>query len=150
MKRWGVRKLYNPPLSQKLDKVNNNKSKQWLPSFIEILNHCKTCQVMEIIQSLHRYASHPLWVWRGKTLYCQTNNQIVNNFIITTRACNVYVKKTMLTGDAFINDISHLAKVWHHLHNNFNHDKNLWSNLTPMEHHHMKSPNSTIRTQLGY
>jgi hypothetical protein len=56
----------------------------------------------------------------------------------------------MLTGDAFISDIRHLARARHHLHRNFIHDKNLQSNLTTMKHHHMKSPDSAIRTQLGY
>ncbi len=41
----------------------------------------------------------------------ETDNQIVNNFIIAIRTCNVYVTETMLTRDAFINDINHLAKT---------------------------------------
>jgi len=39
------------------------------------------------------------------------DNKIVNNFIIATRVGNVYVRETMLIGDAFINDINHLAKA---------------------------------------
>jgi hypothetical protein len=31
----------------------------------------------------------------------------------------------MFIGDAFINDISHRARAWHHLQRNFIHDNNL-------------------------
>ncbi len=55
----------------------------------------------------------------------------------------------MLTKDAFINDINHLGRTQHHLHCNFIHDKNLQSNFTTINYHHMKSPNFALRTQLG-
>jgi hypothetical protein len=48
---------------------------------------------------------------REKHSMTETDNQIVNNFIIAIRTCNVYVTETMLTRDAFINDINHLAKT---------------------------------------
>ncbi len=56
----------------------------------------------------------------------------------------------MLTKYAFINDINHLIRTRHHLHHNFIHDKNLQSNLTTMKHHHMKSLNSALISQVGY
>jgi hypothetical protein len=53
-----------------------------------------------------------LFEYRGeKHSIAKTDNQIVNSFIIATRAGNVYVKETMFTGDAFLSDISHLAKA---------------------------------------
>jgi hypothetical protein len=55
---------------------------------------------------------HILFEYRGeKHFITKTDNRIVNGFIIATRACNVYVKETMLTRDTFINDINHLAKA---------------------------------------
>jgi len=62
---------------------------------------------------------------RAKHYVARTNNQIVDYFIIATRANNVYVREIMLIGDAFINDINHCARAQHHLHRNFIHDKNL-------------------------
>jgi hypothetical protein len=47
----------------------------------------------------------------AKHYIARTNNQIVDGFIIATKACNVYVKETMFIGDAFINDISHRARA---------------------------------------
>jgi hypothetical protein len=87
---------------------------------------------------------------RAKHSIVRIDNQIINDFSIETRACNVYIRETMFTKDAFINDINHLARTRHHLHHNFIHDKNLQSNLTTMKHHHMKSPNFLVITQLGY
>jgi len=102
--------------------------------------------------SIHCTGTHHIFFeYRGaKHSVARTDNQIVDGFLIATRAGHVYVRETMLTGDAFISDISHLARARHHLHRNFIHDKNLQSNLTTMKHHHMKSPDSAIRTQLGY
>jgi len=86
----------------------------------------------------------------AKHSIARTDNHIIDNFNIETRASNVYIRKTMLTKDAFIDDISHLARTRHHFHCNFIHDKNLQSNLTTMKHHHMKSFNFAFITQLGY
>jgi hypothetical protein len=94
---------------------------------------------------------HILFEYKGAKHYvAKTDNQIVDGFIITTRADNVYVKETMFIGDAFISDISHRARARHHLHHNFNHDKNLQSNLTTMKHHHMKFLDFAFRIKLGY
>jgi hypothetical protein len=46
-----------------------------------------------------------------KHFVAKIDNQIVDIFSIATRTDNVYVKETMLTGDAFINDICHLARA---------------------------------------
>jgi hypothetical protein len=68
---------------------------------------------------------HILFEYRGaKHSIVRIDNHIIDNFNIETRASNVYIKKTMLTKDAFINDISHLVRTQHHFHRNFIHDKN--------------------------
>ncbi len=69
---------------------------------------------------------------RAKHFVARIDNWILDNFNIATRACNLYVKKTMLIGDVFMNDINHLARTQHR---SFIHDKNLQSNLPTMKHH---------------
>jgi hypothetical protein len=51
---------------------------------------------------MHRGAKHSV---------ARIDDQTVDGFIIATRTGNVYVRETMLTGDAFISDISHLART---------------------------------------
>jgi len=94
---------------------------------------------------------HILFEYIGAKHYiARTDNHIIDNFNIETRASNVYIRKIMLTKDAFIKDINHLARTRHHFHRNFIHDKNLQSNLATMKHRHMKSLNFAFITQLGY
>jgi hypothetical protein len=57
---------------------------------------------------------HILFEYIGAKHYiARTDNQIIDNFNIETRASNEYIRKTMLTKNAFINDISHLARTRH-------------------------------------
>jgi hypothetical protein len=55
---------------------------------------------------------HILFEYRGtKHFIARIDNQIIDDFNIETRASNVYIRETMFTKDAFINDISHLTRT---------------------------------------
>jgi hypothetical protein len=55
---------------------------------------------------------HIFFEYKGAKHYvARIDNQIVDDFIIATRASNVYVRETMFIGDAFISDIIHCVRA---------------------------------------
>jgi hypothetical protein len=59
----------------------------------------------------NRHWKLPIHCRGAKHSVARIDDQIVDGFIIATRTGNVYVRETMLIGDAFISDISHLART---------------------------------------